>query len=488
MMGETAKQDTTIAALILFRVFLGLAVSLITVPSSLMAKGGVYPMTKHGDPVAGVQRDPALPRGDCAQCHVAHDGSSPTPFTLSAPNANALCYTSGCHATSAANNIYQGQSLYDASGHATNTTMVWPGADPTVDSFAPPAKPTGDWGTCTNCHDPHGYNRDGTGLIPSLTFSREEKPCIVCHDGAPAGKDIKSEFNKAYRHPTTTISGKHDIGEDGTSSAYGALQDNRHAECVDCHNPHIAKGGFSPPFPPDASERIRGVGRVEVLNGGAGFAPTYTYRGPSDTIPAPKEYEVCFKCHSSWTTQPAGQPDLALLFNGNNPSYHPVEAQGKNLNINLNSFVNNWDATKLMYCSDCHASDDPNVAGPHGSQHPYILKKDYTASSSSRTMSSDEICFECHRYDTYANKEASNTIQGYSRFNRPAFEKGHAFHLDEKQYPCYACHDSHGSTTRPHLIVTGRNPGLNDYTESPNGGTCYPTCHGAETYTINYPR
>ena len=48
-------------------------------------------------------------------------------------------------------------------------------------------------GKCVNCHDVHGYNMDGTGLIPSLLVSREEKLCLVCHDGSPAAKNINDD-------------------------------------------------------------------------------------------------------------------------------------------------------------------------------------------------------------------------------------------------------------------------------------------------------
>lgn len=461
---------------------------LLILPPRLDGKGGVYSLTKHGDPTTGVFRDTTLPRGECAQCHVAHGGITPNPFALFTANTNALCYTGGCHGTSPLQSTYLGPTFYDASSHATSGSMAWPGPDPTVDASAPPAKQTGDWGKCVNCHDPHGYNKDGTGLIPNLAFSREEKVCVVCHDGSPALKDVKAQFNKPYKHPIA-ISGKHSVSEDGTSDAYGVSPtNNRHVECVDCHNPHAAKADFGPPLAPNASERIRGVGRIEVVNGAAGIPPTYTYREPANTIPPVTEYQICFKCHSSWTTQPGGKLDLAVLFNSNNPSYHPVEAQGKNTNINLNAFVKNWDATKQVYCTDCHSSDDVDVRGPHGSLYRYILKKNYVAASGQRTMAFDEICFDCHRYDTYANDRASNTIQSYSRFNPPAWDEGHTKHVGAERYPCYACHDSHGSTTKPHLIATGRNPGLTDYTQSPNGGTCFPTCHQSQTYRINYPR
>ena len=461
------------------------ALALLSLPVLVIATGGVFSLTKHGDSTTGVQRDSALARGECAQCHTSHSGQ---PYALFAPHANGLCYTSSCHSLSSTLAIYQGPSPYDASSHATGTP--WPGFDGSVDTSAPLVRPSGDSGKCTNCHDPHGYNRDGTGLIPSLLFSREEKLCVVCHDGSP-GPDVKSQFNKTYKHPIAT-SGIHSAAEGGNSAAYGATpSNNRHAECADCHNPHVAKREGSPRTnaPPDAPYTLRGVSRVSVINGAAGSAPAYTYRGHSDTAPT-AEYEICFKCHSSWTTRPAGQSDLALFFNTNNPSFHPVEAQGKNTNINANAFVNNWNAAKLMYCSDCHGNDDlsPVVRGPHGSLYRYILQQSYTASSSQRTMSSSEICFVCHRYDIYANDSATTTVKGYSRFNPPNSSRGHTFHVGNRRYPCYACHNSHGSTTKPHLIVTGRSPGLNNYTQSSSGGTCSPTCHGSQTYQINYAR
>lgn len=457
-------------------------VILLSLPVFVIATGGVYSLTKHGDPTKGVQRDAKLPRGDCAQCHVSHSGQR---FGLFVANTNALCYTSGCHNLSGARISFQGPALYDVSSHATNT--VWPGFDPMVDASAPRVKPSADSGKCINCHDPHGYNRDGTGLIPSMVFSREEKLCIACHDGSPAS-DVKAQFLKTYKHPIS-IAGKHTANEN-SSDAYAATPaNNRHSECVDCHNPHIAtrEGNPRTSTPPDSPNGLRGVSRVAVANGAAGMTPTYTYRVPSDTTPPVAEYQVCFKCHSSWTTLPATQSDFGSLFNTNNPSFHPVEAQGKNTNINVNSFVNGWTATQLTYCSDCHGNDDlnPLVRGPHGSTYQYLLKGPYTASAAVRTMDSREICFNCHRYDTYANATASSTVRAYSRFGS---SNGHGFHVGSQRRPCYACHNSHASTTRTHLIVTGRSPGITSYTETTTGGTCTSTCHGPQSYKINYSR
>jgi hypothetical protein len=103
-------------------------------------------------------------------------------------------------------------------------------------------------------------------------------------------------------------------------------------------------------------------------------------------------------------------------------------------------------------------------------------------------MSSDEICFVCHEWNVYANPEASPPVKGYSRFNEPGAGKGHGRHVGEEGAPCYACHVTHGSTTQPHLIATGRSPGIQTYAETPTGGTCAPTCHESKSYTVNYAR
>jgi hypothetical protein len=103
-------------------------------------------------------------------------------------------------------------------------------------------------------------------------------------------------------------------------------------------------------------------------------------------------------------------------------------------------------------------------------------------------MSQDELCFSCHSFDVYANPGAPDLVRADSRFNKPGAGQGHAEHVGERSVPCYACHVTHGSPTRGHLIVTGRAPGILAFTETPTGGTCQATCHEAKTYTVNYAR
>lgn len=421
-------------------------------------------------------------KGDCDQCHTMH-GSGPVVYAhaLIGPNENSLC--DRCHDTPWAGGSYAGAAPYMASSHASGAGSVWPGP-------VPPARTeAGAAGKCLNCHDPHGWS-DASGEIPAMTLGREEALCLTCHDGAPAASDIAADLTKPFRHPMSAFTARHTGALESLPSAFAASPvDRRHAECADCHDPHVSAPDRSgPPAAPGLSRTNLGVSRVLVQNGAPGFAPTYTFAAGADTLSAPlAEYQLCFKCHSSWTTQPTGQTDMALALNPANPSYHPVEAVGRDATISPASFAPGWSAASMTRCGDCHGSDFAgSPRGPHGSTYRHILRAPYEASTLPRTMTSNELCFSCHSYDVYANPASG--AQSASRFNAPGAEAGHAQHVGERQISCYSCHVTHGSATQPHLIATGRMPGITSYTETPAGGTCAPTCHGPESYTANYGR
>ena len=422
--------------------------------------------------------------GDCERCHTAHGGDQPLvyPNILVGPDDNSLCER--CHTPTWLEGSYAGLPLYMGTGHGASPTMVWPGP-------VPPARIELDArGKCINCHDPHGWT-DGDGLVPQLGIAREEKLCIACHDGHPAAQNIQVDLQKPFRHPVLEWTGRHTGPGETQPTAFGTTPlNNRHSECEDCHNPHVSRAdGIGRPSGIDASSKTLGVSRIEVLNGAAGVPPAYRFLPASDTLTTPvAEYQLCFKCHSSWTTLPSGKTDMALVLNPANPSYHPVEAQGRNPGIDGEAFTVGWKPHSLTRCGDCHGSDFGSTRGPHGSVYPAILVQNYVASSFDRDMGSDELCFKCHTYDVYANARAPEKLRAASRFNAPGVSKGHAEHVGELHVPCYACHVTHGSTTQPHLLVTGRLPGLTSYTSTPGGGTCQSSCHGPESYSVNYAR
>jgi predicted CXXCH cytochrome family protein len=422
--------------------------------------------------------------GDCEQCHTMHGDNQPTVYgnALVGPDDNSLCFR--CHATAWSGGSFAGEQLYLGTGHGTSTSMVWPG--PVPEMRIDPDAPT----KCLNCHDPHGWS-DALGPIPQLALQREEKLCLACHDGSPARTDIASDLRKPFRHPTGDFSARHTGPLESQPSDFGVSPVNkRHAECEDCHNPHISRANTANlAGSVEASKTTLGTSRVAVLNGFAGVRPQYAFVAAADTLTAPNaEYQLCFKCHSSWTTQPVGQTDLALVLNPANPSFHPVEEAGRNPLISNLSFAPGWSATSLTRCGDCHGADFGSTAGPHGSTYEHLLRRQYPVTAGSRSMTQDEACFACHAYDVYANPNSPVSVRAASRFNSPNAGKGHADHVGGERVPCYACHVSHGSTSLPFLLGTGRTPGIRSYSTTATRGTCTPTCHGAESYTVNYAR
>lgn len=422
--------------------------------------------------------------GDCDRCHTMHgEGAVVYGHALQGPNENSLC--DRCHDTPWAGGSYAGTVPYSSSSHGSGSGTVWPGPGP------PPRTEAGAAGKCLNCHDPHGWS-DAAGLIPMLTIGREESLCLTCHDGAPAQTDIAIDFGKPFSHPVTLFAGRHSGPTESQPGDFAvAPVDHRHAECADCHNPHmVSHDRPTPPMAPALARANLGVSRVLVLNGAAGAPPTFTFAAGSDTLTAPvAEYKLCFKCHSSWVLQPTGQTDLALALNPANASYHPVEAIGRDLSIAPAAFAPGWSVSSLTRCGDCHGSDFIGASrGPHGSIYRYILKAPYQASSQPHLTTSGELCFSCHAYGVYGDPSSPAAVRAASRFNAPGTPGGHAEHVGTHSVPCYACHITHGTPYRGHLIVTGRMPGITDFSETPTGGTCQPTCHAPQSYTVNYAR
>lgn len=443
--------------------------------------GGVFRQTKHGNTLSGVFRLTDQPRGDCVQCHYQHasvegsDTGGPFKYLLFAQSNNALCYTSGCHDNGAANKIYQGSATYTISGHNNSPNTIWPGPYPW-------AKNSGQVGQCINCHDPHGY-ADSQGLIKAMTVSREEQLCLACHgNSGPALYDISAELTKnngqlntQHYITYTQYTGRHDESEGSDATKYGSS--NRHVDCVDCHNPHLSREQVHVIPTNVASDMLRGVSGIRVVNGTAGTIPTYVYIAPDSVTEHPSghegvayEYQICFKCHSSWApgitniTYPSYPQfkitDQSVEFNPNNLSIHPVEGIGKNQSLNTNyqqTFVSPITQTSQVYCSDCHGSElntgnGFHPQGPHGSVNKSIL--------SGSTQDQTNVCWKCHRQDVYNDGSyGTSATRALSRFDH---SDGSARHWDPTfniwNNPCLNCHGG-GAVGGIH----GTNAGIGTY-------------------------
>jgi len=462
----------------------------------LRGDGGVFSSTRHGDPVSGIQRltGQDYPIGSCVQCHYQHasvEGAStgtPNPYALFAPDDNNLCGAASCHSEIGTSHTYPGLTTYSQSAHAMNAAVVWPGPIPW-------RRRSTDAGKCINCHDPHGY-ADTQGLIPTLGLAREEALCLACHDGSPAHTNIQAELTKTYHHPTLTLAGRHRASEGGDPTKFGVV--NRHGECDDCHNAHVLTHPALPASAPAASSRLLGTSYVEALNGAAWTPPSYVYHAPDDPTPIQYEYQLCFKCHSSWTSLPLISPsgraptDTAREFNPNNASYHPVEAPGKQTGaVITNSLLPPYTQASVIYCSDCHGSDSPtDPAGPHGSNYRYLLKRyDASAEHSAAYQPTDfALCYGCHRESALLNDdEATQTNFKY-----------HKLHLQDAagRQPfvplCVSCHGSSHGSANARLVDFSQEPHLTSFTswaskEAGGGrGQCTLICHGRRHTLMGY--
>ncbi|UWZ81179.1 cytochrome C [Geoalkalibacter halelectricus] len=317
----------------------------------------------------------------------------------------------------------------------------------------------------------------------SMAIRGEEEVCLACHGNEgdrrqmiaggflrAAGirgrmADIGAELRKTYNHPVLTVRGVHRRGETLPETDPGAP---RHAECVDCHNPHHLT----------REEPFRGIPGKRV----GSFIADVTH-----------EYELCYRCHAESANRPARSSNKHALFRTSNPSFHPVEGEGANAYVI--SLREPYTARKTrpgeistITCSSCHGSDDPQgPRGPHGSRFRGLLKRNYEMETGRpESEYAYALCYGCHNRSSILGNESfpyhAQHIQG-----RPG--------MRDSGTSCYTCHDSHGSTRYPHLIR------FNEDVVRPNAagqlryesrgvaarhGSCMLNCHGVEHAPKSY--
>jgi len=269
------------------------------------------------------------------------------------------------------------------------------------------------------------------------------------------------------------FTGIHDAAEDFSLAGV-----RPHVECEDCHNPHSANGNASLGAP-GVSGANSGVSGID---------------GTGQQVPnAPNLYEICYKCHADnnvitalTISRQIQQLNTRLEFDLANPSFHPVTARGKNLDVP--SLISPYTEQSLIYCTDCHNNDDSlGPGGPHGSSFEFLLERNYiTLDLTPENPSTYALCYKCHSRDNILDN------QSFAR---------HKEHIQDRQTPCSVCHDPHGisntqgnSINNSHLInfdITVVQPdGLGRLRFEDQGrfaGQCYLNCHGKEHSPEQYP-
>jgi predicted CXXCH cytochrome family protein len=398
-----------------------------------------------------IQLDPSG-QIQCTSCHDPHEDTNGS-FLVLPQQRSTLCLA--CHEP----------LKWELSSHAISNAK-WNGAPPSP--WAGSRFATVAANGCESCHRSH------TAGSPQrlLKYRSEEDNCLACHNGNVAAQNISRELTKMSSHPVQNFLGLHDPTERHPSSI--AV----HVECADCHQSHqVKKGVTKAPSVPDTLGAVPGVSATG----------SYLRR-------VTNAYEICFKCHADfnvvrYTSIPRQIPELntRLEFDLSNPSYHPVEGPG--VNRNVPSLLSPYSTNSVIYCTDCHSNVDgrrgggqgPN--GPHGSDYPYLLERNYeTRDNTPESSTAYALCYKCHDRDVILDE------------NRSPFRE-HKRHVQDERAPCSVCHDPHGingsrgtSANNSYLInfdltvvQPSQKTGLLLFEDMGNArGQCYLTCHGKD--------
>lgn len=324
----------------------------------------------------------------CLTCHDIHNSATTDGNLLRNANRTALCVE--CHTLADTNNA----------AHLNSTNgVLWPGGQ--YGTTYPQETDTAQRGMCNNCHQPHGWptNLNSSVDYTNLLVEAEERLCFTCHDDTLKALtnnviDDFTNITKVVRHPVVNSDSQRHTG--------------RSVECTDCHNPHQAQVGRS--VYSMIATNIRN--KVVYPNiGASGVAVNYTGLGNfvapgtnnfTFTNSVVYEYQICFKCHSSysWGTNslPNGlsmngsvtnpvETDLAQEFSPNNRAGHPIVTGLTNYvnsiivgglkGLTKTSMKAPWNVnvgTQTMLCTDCHNTDGNQAQGPHGSAAQFMLR------------------------------------------------------------------------------------------------------------------
>jgi len=441
--------------------------------------------------------------GLCLACHVStpNAGSMMAAKRVSAVGLSAV--QPGSSSSTAMEKSYNGLTAWRNSAHAEAGNQATKAAN------------VGPYGTvrrngCMSCHTMHKAQAGGALLsppkqtLPNVDASTQN--CLNCHNGgasiSPPIMNVYQEFTKRG-HPFPAGSNLHTMNESTL------LNKNRHAACVDCHNPH-------------ASQKTTSFVSATIRPAQTGTNGISAADGTTVVSPAVNQYEVCLRCHGASQgkqtlamygylpprVNTTGDPlNLVPQFGTTSISSHPVthDRQSKSPQPSLLKFMWNLDGRtqgrtmgSRILCTDCHNSDDnrefggqgPN--GPHGSEYAHILERRYEYSQVAPAAGPGttiqnllpavvdpgangpySLCAKCH--------DLSNILSNTS------FSK-HAIHINAG-FSCSVCHTAHGVPSSSAGLAGERLVSFdinvvarNDSTQAPiaynrSSGTCTLKCH-----------
>lgn len=330
---------------------------------------------------------------------------------------------------------------------------------------------------CRNCHDPHTVqgakklHREGTDYTG--TIDAIENTCFLCHSAPgtslPAGPntgfaatsptiapDIASQFAKdknvggpcpdeygpecgsamnvkmAQGHETVFISRPQEGVElmspmppiDNEASPGNTRMDNRHIECVDCHNPHQVV----------PTNRLKGTKGIDINGNVVGH-------GVAGNDREPYVFEVCLRCHgNSYINLFAGNrfPDDTPLDNGGNTMQERSHPRRTLINPNFSfpGFSNKrleFDPSStnpaLFPWSTANTAYHP-VAAPGRNGSPQLCKQLQSAFKLDCSNPAGELgsltiqCTDCHNSDMTSLVRGPVTESNLRETDKPYYNGG----------------------------------------------------------------
>lgn len=422
----------------------------------------------------------------CQSCHDIHKAPvangnllrvEPTGATA---GASPLCDDCHTYATVATN---KGVHFDSTKG------VLWPGGQWVTPSSATPASSLSTYpafnyatdaakrATCVNCHDPHGWPdaRTTNAKYAKLLVDDPSNLCLACHDangqvdttgGNQAVPDVQAEITKATsRHPIERTSG-------------------RTVACVDCHNPHKAMAGSH------AYSTTATSGRNLILNGSTvqsgplmgadGIAPTWggawtTTSTYAAKAPATYEYEVCFKCHTSYDSYGATRPGGITNF------YNTGTAKFTNGNKAVTGTGTTWTAIMAgMYIQKSITSPAYKIASATATSitlaTPYAGPTDASAAAYTITREETDLAQEFNPANKSYHPVAKGlTGGGSSALTAAQMSAPWKTNLGTQTMMCSDCHNTDGTAAQgPHGSAVGfmlRGP--NTYWPTNSSGALY---------------
>lgn len=355
---------------------------------------------------------------------------------------------------------------------------------------------------CLSCHASHN------SASKVLLRGPNDQTCLACHSGGttvtPPAPDIAAEMAMPKISHAVTMA--------ATNNAHSAsesqlLDHNRHAACVDCHNPHGTRQvGLNFPEPPLIRPSQSGVDGISATD------------GRSVVSPAVYQYENCLRCHGTsagkttntavfgylpmWEVSGPDPLNVLAEFSASSTSSHPVMHDRRSpfpqpsLRANmleLDGVRQGRNVGVRLLCTDCHNSDDnrefggtgPN--GPHGSRYSHLLERRYDMSQAAlpgqpvtnlivppnlTPTGNYGLCAKCHDL---------SSIMSNASFSE------HARHINDG-FSCSVCHNAHGMGSQTASISGERMVNFDVNVVAPNGrnpisyrratNSCTLTCHG----------